>query len=411
MTRYLRILFLIYILCITIVATARAQMDSLVYGVRQVEIDRAAKGELRVGIEAMPFVRDNEYKSRLVKGYTLPGVWIDPAVSYQPLGNLKLEFGAHLLHFWGATQYPNYNYSGLADWNEKNTQNGFHCVPVFRAQMQLAQGLNVVVGTLYGKSHHGLIAPLYNDELNLSADPETGVQVLWDTRPLHLDAWVNWESFIFKNDSRQESFSFGLSARVRPSRRTARAQWYIPVQMLFQHHGGEINYAAEDRTVKTWLNAAAGVGVELPLATRLPVTLGFETTAAYFGQQSGAALPFDKGYGLHAVASAQVWRCKAVLGYWRCKDFVSILGNPLYGAMSIDEPGLIYHKPQTLTARVEYAQELGKGFAWGLHADVFNQFGTDAYTPDNGWAVQKSTLNFAAGIYVRVFPSFLIKKF
>lgn len=409
MSRYSRILLFIY--CITAVTTARAQMDSLVYGVRQVEINPAAKGELRVGIEAMPFMRDNEYKSRLVKGYTLPGVWIDPTVSYQPLGNLKLELGAHLLHFWGATRYPDCNYGGLTDWNGKNTQSGFHCVPVFRAQMQLAQGLNVVAGTLYGKSRHGLIAPLYNDELNLSADPETGVQVLWDSRPFHLDAWVNWENFIFKNDSRQESFTFGLSARVRPSRRAARAQWYIPVQMLFQHHGGEINFAAEDRTVKTWLNAAAGVGVELPLPTRLPVKLGFETTAAYFGQQSGEALPFDKGYGLLATASAQVWRCKAVLGYWRCKDFVSILGNPLYGAMSMDEAGLIFRKPQTLTARVEYTHELGKGFAWGLHADVFNQFDTDACTPDNGWARQKSSLNFAAGIYVRVCPSFLIKKF
>lgn len=391
---------------------AYAQMDTLVYGARHVEIDPAAKGELRAVIDAMPFVRDNEYKSSMVKGYTLPGLWIDPSVSYQPLGNLKIELGAHLLHFWGANKYPNYNYSKLAGWNGKTTQTGFHCVPVFRAQMQLLRNLNVVVGTLYGKSNHGLVAPLYNEELDLSADPETGVQVLWNSRPLHLDAWVNWESFIFKNDKGQESFSFGLSARVRPSRAAAHAQWYIPVQLLFQHHGGEINYAAADRTVKTWLNAAAGAGVEIPLPThRLPVKLGFEATAAYFGQQSGDVLPFEKGYGMLATASAQVWRCKASLGYWRCKDFVSILGNPLYGAMSIDREGMIYNKPQMLTAHLEYAQELGKGFSWGLHADVYNQFAADAYIPEEGWSRQPSTLNFAAGIYVRVNPSFLIKKF
>ena len=108
----------------------RAQIDSLVYGVQPLAIDTAAKGELRVSIEAMPFLRDNEYKSKLVKGYTLPGIWLDPMVSYQPLRNLKIDLGAHLLHFWGAHKYPNFNYSGLAGWQGNSTQNGFHAVPI-----------------------------------------------------------------------------------------------------------------------------------------------------------------------------------------------------------------------------------------------------------------------------------------
>lgn len=389
----------------------QAQLDSLVYGVQPLSIDSAAKGELRVSIEGMPFVRDNEYKSKLIKGYTLPGIWLDPTVSYQPLRNLKIDLGAHLLHFWGAHKYPNFNYSGLAGWEGENTQNGFHAVPIFRVQMQLTRNLNVLVGTLHGKTNHGLIAPLYNDELNLSADPETGVQVVWDTRPFRLDAWVNWESFIFHNDKGQESFSFGLSSRVRPSRRCARVQWYLPVQAVFQHRGGEINPDAPDRMVKTWFNAAAGVGLDIPLATRLPVALNFEADAAYFGQQAGTLLPFDSGYGLFLQASARVWRCKLDLGYWHCNDFVSLFGNPLFGTLSLAHEGLTFSKPHTLTAHLEYAQQLGKGFAWGIHADVFNQFAADSFSPAEGPQRQASSLNFAAGIYVRVSPSFLIKKF
>lgn len=389
----------------------RAQIDSLVYGVQPLAIDTAAKGELRVSIEAMPFLRDNEYKSKLVKGYTLPGIWLDPMVSYQPLRNLKIDLGAHLLHFWGAHKYPNFNYSGLAGWQGKSTQDGFHAVPIFRVQMQLAHNLNVLVGTLHGKSNHGLITPLYNDELNLSADPETGVQVLWHTRPFTLDAWVNWESFIFHNDKGQESFSFGLSTRFRPSRSSARVQCYLPLQAVFQHRGGEINPEAPDRMVKTWFNAAAGVGVDIPLATRLPATLNFEADAAYFGQQAGTLLPFNSGYGLFLQASARVWRCKLSLGYWHCNDFVSIFGNPLYGTLSLAHEGLTFSKPHNLTAHLEYAQQLGKGFAWGIHADVLNQFAAKSYSPTEGLQRQPSSLNFAAGIYVRVFPSFLIKKF
>lgn len=405
------VLYISLVCVLALTLPARAQMDSLVYGVQRVSIDPEAKGELRATLDAMPFVRDNEFKSPLVKGYTLPGVWMDPTLSYQPLKNLKLEVGAHLLRYWGETEYPNLHYSGLATRNDGKSQHGVHCVPIFRAHMQLTPALNVVVGTLYGQAQHGLARPLYNDEQCLSGDPETGVQVLVDVPAMKLDAWVNWENFIFRNDSDQEAFTFGVSARFRPSRRTARAQWYIPLQAVFQHHGGEVNFAAEDRVIKTWMNAATGVGLDLPLRTKLPASLNFELLAAAFGQNKGEALPFDNGFGLGAKAEARVWRCKATLGYWHSHDFVSILGSPLYGSMSIDHAGLTLRPPNSLAFRLEYAQPLGKGFAWGIHADVLNQFATHSLSPDLGRQREPNALNFAAGIYVRVSPSFLIKKF
>ena len=326
---------LLFISSLFIPSSLFAQLDSLVFGMEQPFVDPARRGELQLQMEGMPFVLDNEYKSKLVKGYTLPGMWLDPTVSYQPLPNVKFSLGAHMLHFWGAEKYPNFNYSELASWNGRNTQNGFHCVPIFRAQMQLTRNLNIILGTLHGKSNHGLIAPLYNDELNLSGDPETGVQVIWESPHFRLDSWVNWESFIFRKDTGQESFSFGLSTRVRPSGKEAAWQWYLPIQSVFQHRGGEINTEATDREVKTWLNAAAGVGVDVPLRMRWPASLNMEATMAYFGQQAGTLLPFNKGYGVLGKASLRVWRCKLGIGYWHCKDFVSILGSPLYGAMSI----------------------------------------------------------------------------
>ena len=201
-TLMFRIIFLIFSF-LFFPATVFAQLDSLVFDVERTAIHPEQRGELRLHVAGMPFVLDNEYKSKLVKGYTLPGIWLDPTVSYQPLPNVKIALGAHMLHFWGAEKYPNFNYSELASWSGRNIQNGFHCVPIFRAQMQLTKNVNVVLGTLHGKSNHGLIAPLYNDELNLSGDPETGVQVIWDSPHFRLDSWVNWESFIFRKDTGQ----------------------------------------------------------------------------------------------------------------------------------------------------------------------------------------------------------------
>lgn len=400
-------ILLLYILAPLV---ARAQMDSLLF-ITTDRVDSTARGELRLNVDNISFFRDNEYKSDLVKGYTLPGIWITPTLSYQPLRNLKVDVGLQMLHYWGANVYPNFNYSHITSWKGDQIQKGFHAVPIFRAHLQLTPTFGVVVGTLVGKQNHGLIAPLYNDELSLSSDPETGVQLLWKTQAFSLDTWINWESFIYRKDTHQESFAFGFSSRIMPSRQKARTKVYIPVQTLFQHRGGEINTAASERSIKTWMNAATGLGITIPLTTHIPVRLNAEADMAFYSQQAGTALPFSKGYGLLMKTAAQVWRCNVSASYWRCHDFVSILGNPLYGAISLDEKGLTLTDPQTVCFRAEYAQGLGRGFSWGVHTDLFYQPKCTAVQAGMGEFTSSSSLNFAAGIYIRIHPSFLLKRF
>lgn len=408
--RHLYTLLLGCVALLLLPAGAEAQTDSLICHT-PTDIRPEEKGELRFRIDNISFVRDNEYKGALAKGYTLPGIWVEPALSYQPLRNLTLEVGLHALHYWGANKYPNLNYSDIAVWKGEQTQRGFHCIPVFRAHMQLTRAFHVVLGTIYGKTCHGLVTPLYNEELNLSADPEAGVQILVNTRPCTLDAWVNWESFIFNGDNHQEAFTFGLSTRFRPSRRTAAVQTYIPLQAVFQHRGGEINPEAKDRVVKTWLNAAAGFGLEVPFATKVPLSLNAEVVSTFYRQQSGTALPFDEGAGVYARAGLDVWRCRTSLGFWHGHNFISIFGNPHYGTVSVNGDGITYRNPSMLTAHAEYTQKLGTGFAFGVSTDVFGLLPADVGTAETGYARRKGTLSFSACIYLRIFPSFLLKKF
>ncbi len=387
-----------------------AQMDSLLFH-EDPTIDRDGKGELTFRFDNVNFIRDNEYQGSLTKGYTLPGFWVQPTFGYQPLRNLKVEAGVYLLRYWGANKYPNLNYSDIAEWKGNQTQKGFHCLPVFRVQMALTPTLDIVLGTLYGKNNHNLTDPLYNKEMGLTADPEAGIQILWKTRPMDFDMWVNWESFIFRDDDHQESFTFGLSTRFKANRPAARTHVYFPVQLLFQHRGGEINPEAESRSVKTWLNAAGGIGADFRLRNRWFTKFNLEVTAAYFGQQAGTMLPFDNGYGIYAKAEADVWRLRIRAGYWQCKDFITVFGNPLFGAVSISEEGLTYDRPKLVTAGIEYAQSFGKGFAWGVHAEVFNNFAADTYSVKQGGRREGNALSFAAGLYLRIHPGFLIKRF
>lgn len=108
-------------------------------------------------------------------------------------------------------------------------------LPYFRAQMALSDHVNIVLGNIYGASNHNLIEPLYNPELNLTCDPEAGLQLLYDSKAFDLDVWVNWQSFIFREDVHQEAFTVGISSRVKYNDPASRFHFYTPVQGLVQH--------------------------------------------------------------------------------------------------------------------------------------------------------------------------------
>ena len=70
-------------------------------------LDSLRTNTLYLNIENLFFFKNNEYNGTLIKGYTLPGVWVNPKVSYQPLPTLKIEGGVYMLMYNGAYKYPN----------------------------------------------------------------------------------------------------------------------------------------------------------------------------------------------------------------------------------------------------------------------------------------------------------------
>ncbi len=94
------------IVCLIVQSAAAQMWDQLAkssYRIRQSDL-RA----LRVEVDALTFFRDNEYSSKLTKGYSLPGLWLEPKLVYTPLSQIELELGAHALIFNGANKYPCY---------------------------------------------------------------------------------------------------------------------------------------------------------------------------------------------------------------------------------------------------------------------------------------------------------------
>lgn len=96
------------------VQSLNAQISENVFKTDE-RIDSLKKGDLYVEIDNISFFKDDEYTGSFLKGYTLPGFWLQAKGVYYPLDILKLEAGIHFLRFWGADHYPNMAYMDIAE--------------------------------------------------------------------------------------------------------------------------------------------------------------------------------------------------------------------------------------------------------------------------------------------------------
>lgn len=373
------------------------------------QLDSTETRELRLEVDNLSFFKDNEFSGTVMKGYSLPGLWATPKLTYQPLENLKIEAGIHALIYSGAYKFPNYAYHDIARWKGSQYQRGAHVVPWFRAQLAL-RSVNLILGNVHGAVTHRLAQPLYDPELMLTADPEFGFQVLVDTRPVHLDAWVNWESFIFEGDSHQEAFIVGLSSRVRLNREASRLHVYLPMQGTIQHRGGEQDTVA---SVQTLCNGAAGVGLQWNVGRRALRDVRLEALALGYAQQAGTLWPFNGGSAYYAKAELNFSRglsCHA--GYFRANHFITLLGNPYFGAVSTKVEGASYpDHPSTVHFGIDYSRNFGRRYSLGAKVETFCNSPGRIRHADGTFASTSTTWNTTFGIFLRINPSFLLKKF
>ena len=290
--------------------------------------------QLRIETDILTFFRDNEYSSKLTRGYSLPGLWLQPKLTYMPMRQIRIEAGAHALIFNGANRYPCYVYHDIGTWKGNQYQKGAHLLPWVRVQAQFKH-LTVVLGDIYGGQNHRLVEPLWNPETNLSQDPETGFQLLWDRKHLHADTWMNWQSYIFEEDSHQEAFTVGTSWQILYGDTASDLRFSTPVQLLFHHRGGE-----QDTTqmgVQTLCNASLGVQMEWQTRRKALTAVTAETNVLACYQQAGTLWSFDTGMALQASAGVNLWdKLHLKGGYFHAPHhFVSLYGSPFFCTISI----------------------------------------------------------------------------
>ncbi|WP_234998006.1 hypothetical protein [Parabacteroides sp. Marseille-P3160] len=403
--------FLVSFGCLAGSNVANAQLADKVYsGLAGYKIEPGKEKQLFLELDNLNFFRDNEYSTKMLRGYTLPGFWLQAKAVYYPLPNLKIEGGLHNLWYWGAVRYPEATFQSLPTWQGKGHSGKVHWLPLLRAHLSLNEHFDLVFGHLYGGTNHGLITPLYNPELVMTADPETGLQLLFDSEHWTADLWVNWQSFIFQTDTHQEAFTVGLASRWKLNDPEAPLHFYAPIQVLAQHHGGEIDTITVN-SVQTELNGAIGLGAVWNVRHGALRKVNASVNYTGYYQESGNLWPKDRGYGLYANLSADLSNFRFRAAYWQAHDFFPILGSPLYGVSTYKSPDLLMDNPKTLIFGIEYARSLGKGCSFGADVEFLNHFSGDLYTTDGQPSGDSPEGSFSFGAYLRFNPSVLLKKF
>ncbi len=380
-----------------------AQITEQVYG-DDYRIRPEMKKTLTVEFDNLSFFKNNEYSGPIQKGYTLPGGRLVAKAIYFPSERVKLEAGIYGLHFWGADKYPNLSFRDIAVWKGDQYSKGFHLLPWFRTQIALSDHVDLVIGNIYGSTNHHLIEPLYNKELELTADPEAGLQVLWHAPVADIDVWTDWRSFIFYEDTHQEMFFLGFSSRLKLNDPSSVLHVYVPIQGLAQHRGGEID-TIRTHSVQTLMNGALGAGMEWNVGKEYLKRIGVEADLSGYYQQAGKLWPVDKGHGFHVSAKADTKYVRVKTSFWTCHDFVSLLGHPFYGSVSTVDDDVLLKNPQMWRLGVEYAKTVTKGVSIGVEADLY--FHTPVTVEKKGGILpeKKGYASFSAGIYVRIVPS------
>lgn len=368
------------------------------------------QGELRLDVENLDFLRDNEYAGGRTDGYTLPGFMLRPTLSWQPLDRLKVEAGFNMTAYWGATSYHEVYFKDPLRYMPTGEKHRVNMTPFLRVHAKLSPAVDLVIGNIYGGVAHRLPEPLYDEENMMTGRPEAGIQLLTATRHFDLDAWVNWESFIFRNDNHQEAFTFGVSARAKVNDERSRVHAFFPVSLIYMHRGGEIDTISADR-VQTWMNVSVGGQIDFNLRHKTVRRVSLSLNGFYSGESKGDLFPFKRGAAAYALAEAEIWRFKLGLGHWVGHNFITLMGNPHFGSISVPYDGQRFDDPQVTTFNLEYFQAFGKCYSWGANLKAYYLHDCHKVEADGSRDRSSGAMSIAAAVYFRLSPSFLLKDF
>ena len=359
------------ILLLVNIGVTKAQYDNSAF-FQKMDIDTTDYSNLYLGVNTLLFNKNNEYSDNVADGYTLFGYQINPYLSYYPAKFVRIDLGVYAQQDFGNPEFS-------------------MIVPTFSARL-IHDKFSLQFGNIAGNIHHRMIEPLYDFENVLVNRPELGFQILYDGEKLWSDMWINWEKMLYSGDYDQEIVTGGSSSKFNITKNIT-----IPVQLLINHQGGQID--TNPNRARTKSNFSIGVDYQKILSGFLREFRMEYHFIAYKDFSSRKLSIFDDGYGwyLNAAVKAKI-NTTVMLSYWMGSEYIPIKGTPLYSSVSFKYkyPNNLEQERELLILRFMSDYNIFEGMVLSSRFEPYIN-------------LRDGKFNFSMGLYLNYSPEFLLK--
>ena len=318
---------------------------------QQVFFNESDSQKLYIHILDKNFLKNNEYFNPLNEGYTLLGYVIEPSIVYYPGKTTRFEAGGSFLKYSGRNGYSDIE-------------------PVFRFQYQPSAAFQMVMGSIYGGTAHGLIEPLYRWEQDFMNPVENGLQFLFNTASIKTDIWLQWEQFIFRGDPFQEELTVGTSTTWKLTSENKDFTLSIPLQSLISHHGGQS--LSVDKPIQTLADYAGGIKASWQTEESRLKGIDLEFWAMGYNDLSPQKLQaYKHGYGLYPKAGIKFGSFMLQSGYFYGDRFIAPKGEELFHSALTPNIGILYPIRNLLMAKFAFTKMIQRGIFLAAYTETY----------------------------------------
>ena len=336
------------------------------------------EGNLSFRFEGLSFFQNDEYNDDFIEGYTLIGYSVQPSVLYNLTPKLRLKAGVHLLQ-----------YHGVSDFSE--------LIPVYSAHLKLFKNLDLIMGALKGDVQHRMIEPVFNPENQYTRPVEQGIQFLFKGKNVWVDTWLDWDQFIFSDDTIPERFTYGLSMEFDLLKTTSGFKLSLPFQFIARHTGGQIGHYSERQ--KTLTNSVFGLRLARDFKGGIVKGIDLDVYSLFYNDISDDIVYYySNGNALYYTLKVDYGHGELMLGYWDADKFMAPKGSALFHSLtSLDY--IFYRKSrQMFNTKFSYQKKIAK------YADLSLMF-------ESYYDLNISKMEYSYGVHLLVTPSYFIRNF
>lgn len=304
-------------------------------------------GSVRLQCNALTFFKNNEYFSPVIKGYTLPGVKASFNTEYSFSQKTWAQAGAESTLYFGDSTFRQVR-------------------PIWSINTYISDSTLLTFGRLNDSRLHNLPVFLYNTEQLLLPTSENGIQLTTNKQAIESEVWMNWNSFLYWNEKKQEEL-YGGASIIKNFLPKKKVSVSTPFFLTAYHKGGQID--STKLPIQTIINIAGGVIIKHKSSK---ASHAFRFLVSNYNDQTTKDLrKYKDGTGILAEITGERKHIYYELSYWKGKKYYSPIGEPIYMSLPYD----IFSKPtesrELIIPKIYYHKELTTGVKLLTGAEIY----------------------------------------